>query len=66
MFEELITFVCQVAQCYPDDTKDLTSQLRELLLGEGGSGGAARGEIRRTVVKNLVMLRNKDIIDSVE
>ena len=66
LFEELITFVCQVAQCYPEDTKDLMPQLKGLLLGEGGNGGVAKGEVRRTVVKNLVMLRNKDVIDSVE
>ena len=63
LFEELITFVCQVAQCYPED---MMPQLKGLLLGEGGNGGVAKGEVRRTVVKNLVMLRNKDVIDSVE
>jgi len=66
LFEELITFICQVAQCYPEETKDLTGQLKALLLGEGGNGGVAKGEVRRTIVKNLVMLRNKDVIDSVE
>jgi protein SDA1 len=60
LFEELITFICQVAQCYPQDTKDLTGQLKALLLG------VAKGEVRRTIVKNLVMLRNKEVIDSVE
>lgn len=66
LFEELITFICQVAQCYPEDTKDLPAQLKALLLGESGAGGAARGEVRKTIVKNLVMLRNKEIIDSVQ
>jgi protein SDA1 len=66
LFEELITFICQVAQCYPEDTKELPAQLKALLLGESGSGGAARGEVRKTIVKNLVMLRNKDIVDSVQ
>ena len=65
LFQDLITFVCQVAQCYPTETEDLTEQLRGLLLGEGGGGGVARGQVRETIVKNLVMLRNKEIIDSV-
>jgi protein SDA1 len=64
-FSELITFVCQVAQCYPEETKDLISQLKGLLLGQGGVG-MVQGELRKTVVKNLVILRNKDVIDSVE
>lgn len=60
-----MNFISQVAQCYPDETKELPAQLRTLLLG--GQGGAmVKGDLRRTVVKNLVMLRNKDVIDSIE
>ncbi|WVQ84477.1 hypothetical protein IAT38_006629 [Cryptococcus sp. DSM 104549] len=67
LFAELITFICQVAQCYPAETKDLPKELSALLLGgEAGSGAAVAGDLRKTVVKNLVMMRNKEIIDSIE
>jgi hypothetical protein len=36
--------------------------LKGLLMG----AGAVTGEIRRTIIRNLVMLRNKDVIDSIE
>jgi protein SDA1 len=65
LFCDLVTFISQVAQCYPTETKELPSQLRGLLLG-GSGGGAAKGGLRKTVVKNLVMLRNKEVIDSIE
>ncbi len=72
LFADLITFICQVAQYYPTETKELPAQLRDLLLGGSSAGGGigggskAKGELRRTVVKNLVMLRNKEVIDSIE
>ena len=66
LFADLVTIICQVAQCYPDETKELPHQLRGLLLGTEGGGGTAKGELRRVVVKNLVMLRNKEVIDSIE
>jgi len=62
LFSDLITFICQVAQCYPEETKELPAQLKGLLMG----AGAVTGEIRRTIIRNLVMLRNKDVIDSIE
>jgi protein SDA1 len=67
-FGELITFISQVAQCYPVETKELPSQLKDLLLGGsgGGSVGVVAGDLRRTIVQNLVMLRNKDVIDSIQ
>ncbi|OCF77307.1 protein SDA1 [Kwoniella mangroviensis CBS 8886] len=65
LFGDLITFISQVAQCYPTETKELPSQLKGLLLGTEG-GQTVKGDLRRTVVKNLVMLRNKEIIDSIE
>ncbi|KAK4685706.1 protein SDA1, partial [Tremellales sp. Uapishka_1] len=64
-FGDLITFISQVAQCYPEETKEFPNQLRGLLLG-GPGGGMVTGDLRRSIVKNLVMLRNKDVIDSIE
>lgn len=65
LFADLITFISQVAQCYPEDTKEFPGQLRSLLLGQNGAT-MVRGDLRKTVVKNLVMLRNKEVIDSIE
>jgi hypothetical protein len=62
LFSDLITFICQVAQCYPEETKELPAQLKGLLMG----AGAVTGDVRRTIIRNLVMLRNKDVIDSIE
>lgn len=65
LFGDLITFIAQVAQCYPVETKEFPAQMKELLLG--GSGGVmASGELQKTIVRNLVMLRNKEVIDSIE
>ena len=63
-FCELVNFISQVAQCYPEDTKSLPGELRAMLLGTDGA--AVKGDLRRTVLKNLVMLRNKEVIDSIE
>lgn len=64
-FEDLITFVAQCAQCYPKVTEDLPKQLSALLLGKDGFM-MLKGDARQTAVRNLVMLRNKDVIDSIE
>lgn len=67
LFADLITFISQVAQCYPEATKDLPMQLSGLLLGgESGTSNVVTGDLRKTAVKNLVMLRNKEIIDSIQ
>lgn len=65
LFSDLINFVSQTAQCYPVETKELPAQLSALLLGTGGIM-AVKGDLRETAVKNLIMLRNKDVIDSIQ
>ncbi|BEI81033.1 hypothetical protein CcaverHIS002_0201930 [Cutaneotrichosporon cavernicola] len=64
-FEDLITFVSQCAQCYPKITEDLPKQLSAMLLGKDGFM-MLKGDTRETAVRNLVMLRNKDVIDSIQ
>jgi protein SDA1 len=64
-FAELITFVSQVAQCYPETCKELPKQLSALLLGTGGVM-MIKGDLRQAAVKNMIMLRNKEVIDSIE
>ncbi|KAI0688738.1 actin cytoskeleton organization and cell cycle progression protein [Cytidiella melzeri] len=61
-FRELVTFIAQVAQCYPKETIDFPSQLATTLLE---SYESLTPETRRTFVQNLVMLRNKNVISSI-
>ncbi|KAL4249562.1 Protein SDA1 [Abortiporus biennis] len=62
-FRELVSFISQVSQCYPKHTKDFPSQISALLLE---NYGMLSPESRRTLVQNLVMLRNKNVIFSIE
>ena len=62
-FRELVSFIAQVAQCYPKETADFPAQLAALLLE---SYGTLSPDTRRSLVQNLVMLRNKDVITSIE
>ncbi|KAI0371821.1 actin cytoskeleton organization and cell cycle progression protein [Pilatotrama ljubarskyi] len=61
-FRELVSFIAQVAQCYPKETADFPSQISSLLLE---SYGTLSPDTRRSLVQNLVMLRNKDVITSI-
>ncbi|KAF8840988.1 protein required for actin cytoskeleton organization and cell cycle progression [Paxillus ammoniavirescens] len=62
-FRELVSFISQVAQCYPKETAQFPSHLSTLLLENYGS---LTPDTRKTLVQNLVMLRNKDVITSIE
>ncbi|KAF8894386.1 protein required for actin cytoskeleton organization and cell cycle progression [Infundibulicybe gibba] len=62
-FRELVTFISQVATCYPSETATFPSHIAELLLENYGT---LSPETRKTLVQNLVMLRNKAVITSIE
>ncbi|KAJ3565096.1 hypothetical protein NP233_g7864 [Leucocoprinus birnbaumii] len=62
-FRELVTFISQVATCYPNETKEFPSHISSLLLE---NYGALSSDMRKTLVQNLVMLRNKDVITSIQ
>ncbi|KAF8742790.1 Protein required for actin cytoskeleton organization and cell cycle progression, partial [Rhizoctonia solani] len=62
-FRELVTFISHVAQCFSKETADFPSHLSELLLQNYST---LTPDTRKTLVSNLVMLRNKDVISSVE
>lgn len=62
-FRELVSFIAQVAQCYPNETKDFPNELA-LILRENYA--SLTPELRQSFVQNLVMLRNKDVITSIE
>lgn len=65
-FRELVTFVAQVAQCYPEETKTFPQDLSALILEDGRGARGLGNDTRKTIVQNLVMLRNKDVISSIE
>ncbi|KZP29977.1 actin cytoskeleton organization and cell cycle progression protein [Athelia psychrophila] len=62
-FRELVTFISQVAQCYPKETAEFPTHLSTLLLENYGT---LVPDTRKTLVQNLVMLRNKDVITSID
>ncbi|KZV68047.1 protein required for actin cytoskeleton organization and cell cycle progression [Peniophora sp. CONT] len=62
-FRELVSFIAQVAQCYPKETAEFPSHLSSLLLEQYGS---LSPDMRHILVQNLVMLKNKSVITSIE
>jgi protein SDA1 len=62
-FRELVAFISAVATCYPKETKEFPSQISSILLE---SYGMLAPDTRRALVQNLVMLRNKGVISSIE
>ncbi|KAG6845041.1 hypothetical protein H0H87_001378 [Tephrocybe sp. NHM501043] len=62
-FRELVSFISQVATCYPKETAEFPGQISSLLLENYGT---LSPDTRKTLVQNLVMLRNKDVISSIE
>ncbi|KAF8603427.1 protein required for actin cytoskeleton organization and cell cycle progression [Ceratobasidium sp. AG-I] len=62
-FRELVTFISHVAQCFPKETAEFPTHLSELLLQNYATLPA---DTRKNLVTNLVTLRNKDVISSIE
>ncbi|KAK0483327.1 SDA1-domain-containing protein [Armillaria novae-zelandiae] len=62
-FRELVTFIAQVAPCYPKETAEFPSHLSALLLENYAT---LSPDTRKALVQNLVMLRNKNVITSIE
>ncbi|EJU05990.1 SDA1-domain-containing protein [Dacryopinax primogenitus] len=62
-FRELVTFIAQVSQCYPVETATFSSQIASLLLR---SFSTLAPDTRKSLVQNLVLLRNKGVINSIE
>ena len=60
---EHIDFVSHVADCYPQITSSLTADLGALITQHHG---VLEQELREKVVGSLVLLRNKDLLDSTE
>lgn len=60
---EYIDFVSHVADCYPDLTSQFPEDLIDLL---NKHHAILEAELREKVVGALVLLKNKDVIDSVK
>ncbi|CAG8538880.1 9887_t:CDS:2 [Diversispora eburnea] len=60
-FGSLITFISQVAQCYPKETSNFPHQLINLLSEQHQ---ILNSNLRKSIAKDLILLRNKDIIPS--
>lgn len=62
-FGELVTFISQVATCYPKETAQFPAQISTLLLE---SYSVLSLDTKKTLVQNLVMLRNKGVTSSID
>lgn len=62
-FKDLVTFICQVCQCYKEETKGFPEQITRSLLEHYS---VLSPDLRKSLVSNLVLLRNKDVITSIE
>ncbi|KAI9263452.1 SDA1-domain-containing protein [Phascolomyces articulosus] len=60
-FSELVTFISQVAQCYPTDTAEFPQQLVDLLQQHCV---VLNPEVRKSFVQALILLRNKGVLDN--
>ncbi|KAF2353460.1 SDA1 domain [Trinorchestia longiramus] len=60
-FYDLVMFLAQVAQCYPkdDDLREFPNDIVSLLRTHGP---VLHPEVRRGLVKALILLRNKDLL----
>lgn len=57
---DLVMFMAQVAQCYPDHLADFPQQLRDLL---SNNHTLLDVDLRMTFCKALILLRNKNLIN---
>ncbi|KAL1914681.1 uncharacterized protein VTP21DRAFT_8092 [Calcarisporiella thermophila] len=60
-FGELVTFISQVAPCYPEDCAAFPQQIMDLLQQHYA---ILNHELRKCLVNALILLRNRDIISS--
>jgi protein SDA1 len=58
---ELVTFMSQVCQCYPELTKDFSQQIVDLLKEHCI---VLHPEVRKTLVQALILLRNKGVLEN--
>lgn len=61
ILHDMIDFVSQVADCYPDHTKSFPQELIDLLSLHHNHLGP---ELREKIIGSLVLLRKKGVVDS--
>ncbi|XP_032237860.2 protein SDA1 homolog isoform X2 [Nematostella vectensis] len=59
VLQELVMFLCQVAHCYPDHLGSLPQELKDLLHKHHS---VMDSDLRMTLCRALILLRNKDLI----
>ena len=59
----LLNFHLQVSPCYPSETAGLPDEIASLLME---SFGMLDADMRKSLISNLIMLRNKEVIESIE
>ncbi|KAK7466881.1 Severe Depolymerization of Actin [Stygiomarasmius scandens] len=62
-FRELVTFIAQVATCYPTETSQFPSHISSILLE---NYAMLSPDTRKSLIQTMVMLRNKNVISSIE
>lgn len=62
-FAELVTFISHVASCYPEETSSFATDIGGLL---DKHGGVLDTSLRQTLVKALILLRNKQQLPPTE
>ncbi|KIX02493.1 uncharacterized protein Z518_08434 [Rhinocladiella mackenziei CBS 650.93] len=61
-FRDLIEFVAHVSDCYKEETKEFPRELIEILCTHHAT---LEPELREKIVGSLVLLRKKDMVDSI-
>lgn len=62
-WRELVSFIAQVAACYPTETAAFPSHITSILLN---SHASLAPDTRKTLIQSLVLLRSRDMISGIE
>ncbi|KAF9070325.1 SDA1-domain-containing protein [Rhodocollybia butyracea] len=62
-FRELVAFIAQVSTCYPKETAEFPSHISTILIE---SYGLLSPDTRKALISTMVLLRNKNVITSIE
>ena len=59
-FNGLITFLSHICRCYPEELKNFPNELMELIANHYN---ILEANLRKTIVQNLILMRNRDLIE---
>ena len=62
-WRELVSFIAQVAPCYPTETAAFPGHITSILLN---SHASLSPDTRKTLIQSLVLLRSRDMISGIE